>query len=252
MKINKLFHWLYGALMCLPLLGVLFTSLYVTFNPNAKDSYYGETINEESYVLVDTFVVNNLYYVDFNNNSSATNDYNTLIYCSNVEILSSNFDITDTELETIRNAGYFRLWFNPTYNQNFLTFENYGSNFPSLNKFINFSFTYLGNNNDSLNISNYFANQVYEKEYNKYSYLDNSVSYAINDINNNPLYNWAQDSFLVAPIAFVTGLFGLTQTSPVVTLLSYWLTISIVWLVFDLIMYIPLLVHRWLDKGVLS
>lgn len=35
-------------------------------------------------------------------------------------------------------------------------------------------------------------------------------------------------------------------------LLSYWAFISITWLVFDLVMYLPLLVHRWLDKGVLQ
>lgn len=32
-------------------------------------------------------------------------------------------------------------------------------------------------------------------------------------------------------------------------LLTYWTSISIIWLVFDVFMYVPLLVHRWIDKA---
>lgn len=32
-------------------------------------------------------------------------------------------------------------------------------------------------------------------------------------------------------------------------LLIYWTCISIIWLVFDVFMYLPLLVHRWIDKA---
>lgn len=32
-------------------------------------------------------------------------------------------------------------------------------------------------------------------------------------------------------------------------LLTYWTCISIIWLVFDVFMYVPLLVHRWIDKA---
>lgn len=31
--------------------------------------------------------------------------------------------------------------------------------------------------------------------------------------------------------------------------LTYWSCISIIWLVFDVFMYVPLLVHRWIDKA---
>ena len=31
--------------------------------------------------------------------------------------------------------------------------------------------------------------------------------------------------------------------------LTYWTCISIIWLVFDVFMYVPLLVHRWIDKA---
>lgn len=32
-------------------------------------------------------------------------------------------------------------------------------------------------------------------------------------------------------------------------LLTYWTIISIVYLIFDVLMYVPLLVHRWIDKA---
>lgn len=48
--------------------------------------------------------------------------------------------------------------------------------------------------------------------------------------------------------------FGLSgeSISYVSMLLSYWTCISIIWLVFDVFMYVPLLVHRWIDKAKLE
>lgn len=34
-----------------------------------------------------------------------------------------------------------------------------------------------------------------------------------------------------------------------IDLLTYWTCISLIWLVFDIIMYVPMLVHSWLDRA---
>lgn len=34
--------------------------------------------------------------------------------------------------------------------------------------------------------------------------------------------------------------------------LTYWTCVSILYLIFDVIMYVPLLVHRWIDKAVIE
>lgn len=49
-------------------------------------------------------------------------------------------------------------------------------------------------------------------------------------------------------------IFGLTDDYlyHVPRLLTYWTCISIIWLVFDVFMYVPLLVHRWIDKAKLE
>lgn len=46
----------------------------------------------------------------------------------------------------------------------------------------------------------------------------------------------------------VYNIFGL-DFDYLVELLSYWTSVSIIWLIFDVIMYVPLLVHRWIDKA---
>ena len=82
--------------------------------------------------------------------------------------------------------------------------------------------------------------------------LIDTFSVSVNEINTNSIFSWAKTSFLVEPFQYIGDLFGVPHDSPILTLLSYWLDISIIWLVFDLVMYIPLLVHRWLDKGIID
>ena len=82
--------------------------------------------------------------------------------------------------------------------------------------------------------------------------VSNTFYDSIDSVVQSPYFSWAYDSFLVAPFTYIVSLFSMPTNSPVVLLMSYWLAISIIWLVFDLVMYVPLLVHRWLDKGVLE
>lgn len=79
--------------------------------------------------------------------------------------------------------------------------------------------------------------------------IDNVFIDSLNNINSISVFSWATNTFLNAPFEYISDLFGIAASNPINTLLSYWLSISIIWLVFDLIMYMPLLVHRWLDKG---
>lgn len=52
----------------------------------------------------------------------------------------------------------------------------------------------------------------------------------------------------------IQDMFGLhsAMNFTICNLLSYWTCISIIWLVFDVFMYVPLLVHRWIDKAKLE
>ena len=73
--------------------------------------------------------------------------------------------------------------------------------------------------------------------------LMDTFSQSVNALNTELIFSWASTSFLIQPFQYISNLFGMSTTSPILTLLSYWLDISLIWLVFDLIMYVPLLVH---------
>lgn len=55
----------------------------------------------------------------------------------------------------------------------------------------------------------------------------------------------------------ISNVFGISSSASfnvvvIIRLLSYWTEISIIYLIFDVVMYVPLLAHRWLDKGILE
>lgn len=54
--------------------------------------------------------------------------------------------------------------------------------------------------------------------------------------------------YLISYIFTLEGNFGFIITY----LLTYWTCVSIIWLIFDVIMYVPLLIHRWIDKAKLE
>lgn len=285
MKISRLFHWLYAFLMLLPVFFIGGRCLYTIFNQNAKDSYSGNVEYTETNAtsLYNTnhlesnndFIANNYYLLNFtsiigndssfitllndvgenvlefvsysNNGYSYALDYANskqydflLIYTNfninNVILVGdSQFDDTSTEVRITHGTGVVN---------NYIIFKYLGvSNIEILE---NDFWTYFSEIPDNLNVW-FITNDVIEV-----STLDNAFEYSMNQLNEVPLFSWAKDSFLVVPFSYISGLFGIAISNPLNTLLSYWLSISIIWLTFDLVMYVPLLVHRWLDKGVVE
>ena len=75
---------------------------------------------------------------------------------------------------------------------------------------------------------------------------------AVGKVASSQLFNWAEKSFLGQGFRYAGTWFGLPTDSPFYTYACYWCAISILWLIFDVLMYVPLLVHRWLDKGAIE
>lgn len=50
-------------------------------------------------------------------------------------------------------------------------------------------------------------------------------------------------------VYLIEDMFNIVNASLISSLLTYWTIISIVYLIFDVFMYVPLLVHRWIDKA---
>lgn len=88
----------------------------------------------------------------------------------------------------------------------------------------------------SSDIMSVFVNN-YAEAISKYFNYDNAFNFG-------GLYNWLNTNFFSgnAPLGFFIFWH----------LLIYWLLTSLLWLIFDVLMYVPMLVHRWLDKASLS
>lgn len=248
MKISKLFHWLYAFLMFLPVFAVMVCCGYVVFNKNAKDSYYGETINQEEIVTPDTVNNSTRYLLYWDNLTNYTESPAPRIYVSNFDIEnigSISQSIYDTIMGFKDNIeGMVITAYNGNPNIQFFGEGTSTVNLTSTNWV--FSFNYVGK------LNNFDINNLRYVEYNRDSFLSEVFYYSLNEVYEMPVFSWAKTSFLALPITYITGLFGMASTNIVNYYLSYWLAISIVYLVFDLVIYVPLLVHRWIDKGMIE
>lgn len=200
---NKFAKWIEWLLDLLPLFAVLFSCLYVTFNSNAFESYYGETVNEEikTYYDTDDLVENNHYYLQ---TTIATNK-NTETY-HETRMYVTNLVCDGVSYPTVEWIRYYY-----TNNYNTLQLMNAQSvtqlNIERVNTTALLEFDFLGFTGD-----NYFEmlnGMYYTVSYNNYSYLNNSFTYALSQFND---LGFDKLNF----INFFTGLF-LNGTSNVYT-----------------------------------
>lgn len=282
MKISKLFHWLYFMVMMLPLFVVPIYFIYsqrhdLTEQTQVDIQYKYQSNEVNSY---SDLVEGNIYYL---NELDITQDYydfdSSLVY---FQILSfdnydGDFSIVnyDYDLESLP-LGYTRftcrfdggngIWFyfgdakNVSswyylddgamvltdvifvldYGVNLSVFNDYylaayGDNFlPQYTDFNIIESVQVEDTNTS--ITNAFVNS-FADTIDKYFNYDNVFNFG-------DLYTWLNTNFFSgnAPLGFFIFWH----------LLIYWLLTSLLWLLFDVLMYVPNLVHRWLDKASLS
>ena len=75
---------------------------------------------------------------------------------------------------------------------------------------------------------------------------------SVDTVAHSPFFNWAEKSFLGEGFRYMGNIFGMPTDNPFYTFTCYWCAISILWLIFDVVMYVPKLAHRWLDKGAIE
>lgn len=237
--------------MMLPVFFIGGRMIYVTFNKNAYLSYSGSYVEEEHITTNSDFKEGGIYYCDIRNyvSSSVAN----VSFSSNNRIYFDDLDvIVNTDSISLENADSFSLDKSTGVNYFYLNFYdvqlNLLTSIQSNTNNLLFKFTYLTGN---LQGAVYTSTTLFYESV-IINGLDNALLYSINEINTNPLFSWASTSFLIEPFQYITNLFGMPSDSPINTLLSYWLDISIIWLVFDVVMYLPLLAHRWIDKGMIE
>lgn len=245
MKISKLFHWLYAVVMLLPVFAIGVTCGYAMFNKNAYQSYAGEHINNSTQIdtTIEDMEQDKTYYIKVEAINVESSLSNVTLRAINIKNLSSGTDYDNTIYNRVR---FFKGTNTQIYTQ-ILRVDSGTAVTITSNSTIQFD--YIATENTGT-IEQYLS--FYYLEYEKLSFVSEVFYYSVDRVTQSNMFSWAYDSFLVTPFAYIVNLFSMPINSPVVMLLSYWLTISVIWLVFDLIMYVPLLAHRWLDKGMVE
>lgn len=244
MKISKLFHWLYAILMLLPAFAVGVTCAYAIFNKNAYQSYADYTQQTNIQIsVIDNFEIGSQY--RFNYKQSVNESQSP-------RFMYSNISLNVNEL-TQDNVSYKGVAFLPNhllrfYNEDASIIKDLSNTWGVTINSFTLVLSSIENNTRWSTNSNYI---VYSETLIG-GKLSDVFYYSIDKVQQSPIFSWAYDSFLSTPITFITGLFGMGSDHVAIMFMSYWLAISVIWLVFDMIMYVPLLVHRWIDKGVLE
>lgn len=174
--IRFFYHLLVVLAMALPMLSGLVRVIYVQSNMNAKDSYFGDTINQSQIVYSNDLFTNEHYYID-NRIQPALNFSNF----SNIQYYV--IDINSSSNVDLTNCAYFRLYFDNTgrlevicfNSSNTLIADIYITNGNYLVDFTLLRTSNIANNNNSIGDTDIF----YFYSYNQYSYLDNAFDYSI-------------------------------------------------------------------------
>ena len=276
MKISKLFHWLYAILMLCPVFAVGITCLTHVFNETVEAEtqtvdieYKYETNNPQ-----DSIVLGNIYNISF---SGTLSDLRGEMDENDFSFTLISGDITYTNCywksdESVPNEDFI---VSPSYTN--ITIEQ-----EYIFMFLNANGTYMSYYLDkivSMNLTNItIEGQIVITNWSitdNTTFFPNSLSIASNipienveittvaqDDSTNIFYTSCEqvkDSFVLnwcnyynpvrAVYDYGSALFNVDSDNLVNYFLTYWTSISIIWLVFDVFMYVPLLVHRWIDKA---
>ena len=266
MKISKLFHWLYACLLLLPIACFLPNAFYYGFNAQAQASerieeeqvFYSKSNPNETYSVND-LQENTLYRFDF----QILDDGSFVIQFDYIEIADAYiYEGSYTEPNTLNQTPYFefrqdgytyQIQTNTTYYWithadedwwiSIIAVVNSNTNFSTIT--IDYDLDISGCDLDRRN-----GNNTYETTYT--NSITDSMSVAWQQTWSNPLFSWAQNSFIALPFAYITNIFSIPVSNTFTIALSYWLSISVIWLCFDVLMYVPMLVHRWLDRSAIK
>lgn len=256
MKISKLFHWLYAFLMFLPITFILPTLMYYGFNDNATAQEY--TKEEPIYYQtnevnsVDDLTLGNYYTISLND--FVSNNTLQVVFINEYHLIQGNLNY-DGIWGTYGNVPYFRTG-GASYSNILLATEESDTNndiYYVLRNGAVIDFLFVSSQ-DLTTFVDCISScpRTYVREYQEVTYtmgITDSVNQAIIDTFDLPMFAWATNNILVAPFSSICSFFGVASTSVLIKYLYYWLTISVIWLVFDVLMYIPLLVHNYIDKA---
>lgn len=209
---------IYEFLLFMPLIAIFVTCGYAMFNKNA---YQSQNL-QPNYTQIksnDDLVLNKTYHFS---NVSPVNTYNITV--SNIS------NLVGYSYNNLENINRIRL-----YSSGLVEFSQDTTQLFSTNNIINFDFNL---------ISFYRENEVYKVLYNiENNTLLDTFYYSVEKVEQSNLFNWAQNSIIYTGIANTCTQLSITNTF-IPLLLAYWLIISVIYILYDIILMLLIILHN--------
>ena len=240
-KLLKVF--LFSCVMIAPIVAGTSQMFYSWFNKNAKDSYYGETINQEEYIYTDNLKIGETYRLTLPSNNLTihnTNggDRNNFIEVSNFRVIenTSQNDISSTRYISFwsaSNSFTFSTYFFNDISQGSTALFSTGN---TTTYSVSVSFTIVSKTAVIDTFFNGNDNIFYKVKYNNYSYLDNAFYYGMEKMADSELFGWTKQTGIYTTInTMATGL-GVNEANNILAvILSYWTLMTCIYVIFDII-----------------
>jgi len=222
---------IYSFLLFLPLLAIGVTCGYAMFNKNAYQSY--ASTNESNYTntTINNLNIGQTYYLI----TPSTEQYERQQEFTEISVQEVLFDNVNKDVNKLRiyvPSNSTILYIQAIGTDGF----TFTSDVPHI-----LSFNYYGINN------NYYISQIntilYEKQTITTSYLSDVFYYSVNQVKNNTLFNWAENSIIYTTTNATCN--ALSITTPFIPLLlSYWLIISVIYFLYDIALMLVWIIHR--------
>lgn len=254
---------IYGFLMFAPLLAILTSCAYTIFNRNAKETtnieYYEYQTNEIDITSQDPksqIISGNVYKVNLQDSSFTTTSTNALVIGA-CYVVKNNVYYNYNKLQQYRlsnfryNATVNHILFSVLGYVNENTVSNVGG-FNNENLLADELYIVPNELTDRTQLINSKILSISDKtRFNikniKQDKAVNNIYYAMNQIEQEPIFNWAKNNDIYKGIKEVCDKMSITNTFyPMI--LSYWLIISTVYFIYDIILIIFHILHNSIHK----
>lgn len=231
---------IYGFLLFMPLLAIGVTCAYAIFNKNAYQSY-GDNYVEKNITIQNQNDANTFYldgqnvtwYLNNNAYGSRSSKYGFSEISLDLNTLFNTQDIIYNGFEFYTSAVNFMYFYDSNGTQYQL--NNYKNDFST------FTYTIDLDTYNSKPLNTTYGNFVITLL--TPAPLTNVFYYSIDKVQQSPLFNWAKDSLIYTGMTNTCN--ALNITTPFIPLLmTYWLIISVIYILYDIILVILHIFHK--------
>lgn len=248
-KESKIGKIIYGFLMFAPLLAIGVTCGYVMFNKNAFQSYAGKYELEYKYQTNDVNSVQDLVEGRIYTFTYQETEYSGRIGIEklilgddltqyNMSIAGSQYDTTIRINYSYLGTNYDCIAFSPLNNEQVLLTSTEPLNFIYGNTQFNQNIDYL-----IPMISKCNEIEVVAIEGSENSLLSNVFYYSVDKVEQSNLFNWSKTSNIYTGMHNFTTALNVTNTF-IPMLLTYWLIISVIYFLYDIVLILLTVLHR--------